>query len=79
MFVAHLDHPKESANDNASGSAAILDIASALNDLIDSGRLTDRDGRSASCGFPSGTARRRTSTRTRKWQGLCSVAAGWRA
>jgi len=39
VFSAHLDHPKESANDNASGSAAILDIARALKDLIDSGRL----------------------------------------
>jgi hypothetical protein len=39
VFVAHLDHPKESANDNASGSAAILDIAVALKGLIESGRL----------------------------------------
>ena len=39
VFSAHLDHPKESANDNASGSAAILDIARALRELIDSGRL----------------------------------------
>ena len=39
VFSAHLDHPKESANDNASGSAAILDIARALKELIDSGRL----------------------------------------
>ncbi len=45
VFSAHLDHPKESANDNASGSAAILDIARALRDLIDSGRL-DRPDRS---------------------------------
>ncbi|RMF64610.1 MAG: DUF4910 domain-containing protein, partial [Calditrichaeota bacterium] len=40
VFSAHLDHPKESANDNASGSAAILDIARSLKTLIDSGRLT---------------------------------------
>ncbi len=39
VFSAHLDHPKESANDNASGSAAILDIARSLKELIDSGRL----------------------------------------
>ncbi|MFC1733158.1 DUF4910 domain-containing protein [candidate division KSB1 bacterium] len=39
VFAAHLDHPKESANDNASGSAALLDIACTLNNLIDSGRL----------------------------------------
>ncbi|MFQ5651050.1 MAG: DUF4910 domain-containing protein [bacterium] len=45
VFSAHLDHPKESANDNASGSAAILDIARTINQLIDSGRLP-RPGRS---------------------------------
>ncbi len=39
VFSAHLDHPKESANDNASGSGAILDIARSLKELIDSGRL----------------------------------------
>ena len=39
VFSAHLDHPKESANDNASGSAAILDIARSLKNLIDSGKL----------------------------------------
>jgi hypothetical protein len=39
VLSAHLDHPKESANDNASGSAAILDIASTLHGLIADGRL----------------------------------------
>ncbi len=39
VFSAHLDHPKESANDNASGSAALLDIARSLKQLIDSGRM----------------------------------------
>lgn len=39
VFSAHLDHPKESANDNASGSGATLDMARALKELIDSGRL----------------------------------------
>jgi hypothetical protein len=39
VFSAHLDHPKESANDNASGSGAILDIARTLKQLIDDGRL----------------------------------------
>ncbi|HXV90080.1 MAG TPA: DUF4910 domain-containing protein [Gemmatimonadales bacterium] len=39
VFSAHLDHPKESANDNASGSGALLDIARTLRELIDSGRL----------------------------------------
>lgn len=40
IFAAHLDHPKESANDNASGSAALMDIAMTLRRLIDDGRLT---------------------------------------
>ncbi len=39
VFSAHLDHPKESANDNASGSAALLDIARSINALISSGRM----------------------------------------
>jgi len=39
VFTAHLDHPKESANDNASGSAALLDMALTLRRLIDEGRL----------------------------------------
>jgi hypothetical protein len=39
LFSAHLDHPKESANDNASGSGAILDIARGLWKLIDAKRL----------------------------------------
>ncbi len=39
LFTAHLDHPKESANDNASGSAAILDIACTLKRLIAEKRI----------------------------------------
>ncbi len=39
VFTAHLDNPKESANDNASGSAALLDIARTLNELINLGKL----------------------------------------
>ena len=39
VFSAHLDHPKESSNDNASGSGAILDIARTLKELTDNGRL----------------------------------------
>jgi len=39
VFSAHLDHPKESANDNASGSGAILDIARTLKELTNNGRL----------------------------------------
>ncbi len=34
VFTSHLDHPKESANDNASGSAAILDMARSMRSLI---------------------------------------------
>jgi hypothetical protein len=39
VYAAHLDHPKESANDNASGSGAMLDMAVTLNSLIADGRL----------------------------------------
>ncbi len=39
VFSAHLDHPKESANDNASGSGAILDIARTLKELTGDARL----------------------------------------
>ncbi|MDI6766200.1 MAG: DUF4910 domain-containing protein [Bacteroidota bacterium] len=39
IFSAHLDHPKECANDNASGSGAILDIARTLKHLLDSNKL----------------------------------------
>jgi hypothetical protein len=39
VIVGHLDHPKESANDNASGSGAMLDMARTLKQLIDEGRI----------------------------------------
>jgi hypothetical protein len=39
-FTAHLDHCLPSANDNASGSAAILEVARTLKTLIDSGVLS---------------------------------------
>jgi len=39
IFVAHLDHPKESANDNASGSAVLLEMARSIKGLVESGRL----------------------------------------
>jgi hypothetical protein len=39
VLAAHLDHPKESANDNASGSAAMLDIARSIRELTDEGRM----------------------------------------
>jgi hypothetical protein len=39
VYCGHLDHPKESANDNGSGSAAMMDMAITLRRLIDEGRL----------------------------------------
>jgi len=39
VFSGHLDHPKESANDNGSGSAAMMDMAITLRRLIEDGRL----------------------------------------
>ncbi len=39
VFCGHLDHPKESANDNGSGSAAMMDMAITLRRLIEEGRL----------------------------------------
>ena len=39
VFSAHLDHPKECANDNASGSGAILDIARTMKQLIDGKKI----------------------------------------
>ncbi len=43
ILMAHLDHPRPSANDNASGSAALIDIARALTYLIEEGRLPRPD------------------------------------
>lgn len=39
VFTAHLDHYKPGANDNASGSAAILEVARTLNHLVEAGKL----------------------------------------
>jgi hypothetical protein len=39
LFTCHLDHPRPGANDNASGCVAILEVARALNKLIDEGTL----------------------------------------
>ncbi len=39
VYTAHLDQPRGSANDNASGCAAILDIARTLQSLIGEGKL----------------------------------------
>ncbi len=38
-FTCHLDHQRPGANDNASGSATILEIARTLEKLIEGGRL----------------------------------------
>jgi aminopeptidase YwaD len=40
LIVAHLCHPQPSANDNASGAAALLEAARALQALIAQGRLS---------------------------------------
>ena len=39
VVVGHLCHPAPSANDNASGSGGMLEIARALKKLVDSGKL----------------------------------------
>lgn len=39
VFSCHLDHPSPGANDNASGCAAILEVARALQKLVREGKL----------------------------------------
>lgn len=39
VYTCHLDHPRPGANDNASGSITILEIARALSKLIQDGKL----------------------------------------
>jgi hypothetical protein len=39
LISAHLDHPKWSANDNASGSATLIEMARSLKALIDSKKI----------------------------------------
>jgi peptidase M28-like protein len=39
LVTCHLDHPKWSANDNASGSAATMEMARTLHAMISSGKL----------------------------------------
>ncbi|MDP9263725.1 MAG: DUF4910 domain-containing protein, partial [Acidobacteriota bacterium] len=39
LITAHLDHPKWSANDNASGSGAVMEMARTLHALIEAKRL----------------------------------------
>jgi hypothetical protein len=39
FLIAHLCHPQPSANDNASGSGLLLEIARSINTLIDQGKI----------------------------------------
>jgi len=39
LITAHLDHPKWSANDNASGSGAMMELARTLHTLIAAGKI----------------------------------------
>lgn len=66
IICGHLDHPKESANDNASGSAAMLDICRALKELIDQGRLPRPKRSIRFLGCPSSMDRWPTSMPIRK-------------
>ncbi|MFZ1806740.1 MAG: M28 family peptidase [Cyclobacteriaceae bacterium] len=38
-FTCHLDHPRPGANDNASGSVTIMEVARTLKKLIDEGKI----------------------------------------
>ncbi len=40
LLIAHLCHPRPSANDNASGSGLLLEIARTLMSLVEKGRIT---------------------------------------
>jgi len=42
ILIAHLDHPQWSANDNASGSGALIEVARTLKKLIDEKKVTPR-------------------------------------
>ena len=39
VYSCHLDHQRPGANDNASGCAAILEVARAINHLVEEGRI----------------------------------------
>ena len=65
VVTAHLCHESAGANDNASGSAAILEVARALAAAIRKRTLTVRGGRSASSGCRRSRARRPISCATR--------------
>ena len=43
LLIAHLCHPKPSANDNASGSGLLIEIAKTLKRLIDRGKIPKPD------------------------------------
>jgi hypothetical protein len=43
FLIAHLCHPKPSANDNASGSGLLLEIARTITTLINSGKIPQPD------------------------------------
>ena len=43
LFYAHLDHVKPSAGDNASGCAALIEIARVITKLIDEGKIEQPD------------------------------------
>jgi len=48
FLIAHLCHPKPSANDNASGSGLLMEIARTIHTLIDSGKIA-RPSRTIGC------------------------------
>jgi aminopeptidase YwaD len=55
LLVAHLCHPMPSANDNASGSGGLLEMARALRRMVGSGAVEPPAGPSASSGCRSST------------------------
>ena len=64
VITAHLDHYKPGANDNASGSGAILEMARTMCSLIGLVAFRRRSARSGSCGSPNTTAPGRGSPHT---------------
>ena len=57
LCMAHLDHYRPGAMDNASGCSVLLEAAETLNHLIDKGELPVPSGRFASSLVPKGTCR----------------------
>jgi len=53
MIIGHLCHPAPSANDNASGSGGMLEMARALKVMVDRGEIAPLRGRFVFSGFPS--------------------------